>query len=87
MLSEEISLLWLHLLRDLADVLVFGNTLVKKKKMICFDLPALPGLVRTFVVAVPAVKRAEIKCYFCTYKCGLFIAAAWPMPACSDCIW
>lgn len=32
MLSEEISLLWLHLLRDLADVLVFGNTLVTKKK-------------------------------------------------------
>lgn len=30
-LSEEISLLWLHLLRDLTDVLVFGNTLVKKK--------------------------------------------------------
>lgn len=76
-LSEEISLLWLHLLRDLTDVLVFGNTLVIKKiKMICFDLPTLPGLVRTFVVAVPAVKRAEIKCYFCTYQCGLFIIYA-----------
>lgn len=59
----------------------------QKKKEQSFALPVLLGLVRTFVIAVPGVRRAEIQCQPCTYERGLLTAPVWPMPARCDCIW